>query len=596
VKVVLFEDFPETIPQDINESAIAGAVALDDARDESLHSYGQRLTAGVSPASGLAETLVAIEGLVCQFMLGHGEARERHQSALTPWIEMGGQMTPPPVSVFPDSSCEYLTTRAAGARRADVRARLYDFRWERWGDVTGARGAIDAYLQAAETVDFSNPSDANAAMKYLIRAAEVALRVNHRQEDVRARIADYGRRALGGDYPSWLLEQTVDLLKSDPVLSQDLTDSATAAASDAAARGDRHTERSYLESALALARAIGRHDQAQSIRRSLAASHEAEATERAAEGGLIEVFTLTEALRAYMELGDTEAVQRIRGRLAKANERALNEMHTISAEVAIPNEDIERAVASLAAASSADPHAMRVVPRQLGFWPKWAKVEQERQDQGSVLRSLASTTIFDHDARSVPLPNARPERASAETIRQFAQRTMIGCGLAEIVLQSLRARGRWTTEVLVAAIADADATLGRASEPGVHAFESGEWWTALHILAPQVERAVRLIGARLNAPIHRVTTAQRLLWAQFDPMLEDPVIRAALSDDVAQELGALFTSEYGPNIRNNVAHGAADLDATKALAMVCLMAILTLADVLAGLPDPGSTEPPADDL
>lgn len=593
---MLFEEFPDTIPPDINESAVSSAAALDDARDESLHSYGQRLTAGVSPASGLADTLVAIEGLVCQFMLGQGEARERHQSALTPWIEMGGQMKPPPVSVFPDSAREYLTTRAAGARRADVRARLDDFRWERWGDVTGARGAIDAYLEATETVDFSDASDANAVIGYLVRAAELALRVNHRQEGVRTRIADYGRRALGGDYPSWLLEHTADLLKSDPVLSQDLTDGAIASASDAAGRGDRHMERGHLESALAIARAIGRHDQARSIRRSFAASHEAEATERAAEGGLIEAFTLTEALRAYMELGDSEAVQRIRGRLAKANERALNEMHTIGAEVAIPNEDIERAVASLAAASSVDPSATRLVPRQLGFWPTWATVEQERQDQGNVFLSLASRTILDHDARSVPLPDPGPERAVAETIHQFTQRTMIGCGLAEIALQSLRARGHWAAELVGAAIADADAALGRASEPGVRAFEAREWWTALHVLAPQVERAVRLIGVRLNAPIHRVTTTQRLLWAPLDPMLEDPVIRLALGDDLARELGALFTSEYGPNIRNNVAHGATDLDDAKAPAMVCLMAILTLADVLAGLPDPGSTEPSASDL
>ncbi len=149
---------------------------------------------------------------------------------------------------------------------------------------------------------------------------------------------------------------------------------------------------------------------------------------------------------------------------------------------------------------------------------------------------------------------------------------------------------------VAAAITDADATLGRACEPGVRAYETREWWTALHILAPQVERVVRVNGARLNAPILRVTTAQRLMWAQFDPMLEDPVIRATVGIDLARELQSLFTSEYGPNIRNNVAHGAADLHAAEAPAMICLMAILTLADVLAGLPDGGSTEPAADDL
>ncbi|MHB8399304.1 MAG: DUF4209 domain-containing protein [Candidatus Limnocylindrales bacterium] len=66
-------------------------------------------------------------------------------------------------------------------------------------------------------------------------------------------------------------------------------------------------------------------------------------------------------------------------------------------------------------------------------------------------------------------------------------------------------------------------------------------------------------------------------------MLDDAVIRTALGEDFTRELQALFTSEYGPNIRNNVAHGAADLDAAPAPAMICLMAILAVADVLAGL-------------
>lgn len=590
---VLFEDFPDHVPSDDRATAVSGAAALDDRRDESLHSYGQRLADGVSNESGLPDTLVAIEGLVCQFMLGHNEARARHGSALTPRIEMGGQVSPPPVSVFPESARGYLTERANVASRSDVRARLHDFCWERWHDVTGARGAIDCYLEATEAVDLADPSDAGTAMEYLIRAAELALRVRHRPDDVRNRTANEIRRSIGGPnlgYPCWLLEKTTDLLEQDAALSTDLLDRAVVAASEAGARRDRHTERSYLEGALALATATKRHDQAAAFRASLAASVEAEAGERGGEGGLIEVAFLTQALKAYMDLGDAVAVQRIKARLPGANERAISEMHTFSVEVTISTDEIERSVSSMAAATSIDPAAIRAVARELGFWPAWATIVQERRDHGSVFASLASTALLEHDARSVPLPDSGPAREDALTIRQFAQRTMIGAGLAEIALRVLRNRGQWTAETVTAAIGDADPDLGRACEPGVRAFEAGEFWTALHVLAPQVERAVRLIGARPDAPIHRVTTAQRLMWALLDPMLEDPAIRATLGEDFARELQALFTSDYGPNVRNNVAHGAADLDAAAAPAMVCMMALLAVADVLARLLAGGSGE------
>lgn len=582
-----FENFPETVPPDDRDRALAAVAALDDGREESLHAYGLRIASGVSGESGLAETLVAIEGLTCQFMFGHGEARERHGSALTPWIEMGGQISPPPVAAFPDSARDHVTERARSSRRQDVRGRLLDFRWERWRDVTGARGAIDSYLDVTISVDLADTSEVHSAMEYLIRAAELSAMVKHKRDEVRDRIATEIRRSVGGPhlgYPCWLLERTADLLAQDPAVAEDLIDRSIAAASGAAERQDRHSEQSYLESAQALASAGKNQGQATALRRSVAASLEAEATERSGEGGLIEAFGLNKALEAYTNLGDSASIQRIKTRLPKANERALDEMQTISAEVVISNEEIEQAVSSLAAATSKDPAAIRAVARQQGFWPAWSAVEEERRNHGSVIASLASTTILEHDARSVPLPDSGPDREAAQTIRQYAQRTMIGAGLAGLALHSLRARGQWTTEIVTAAIGDADPDLGRACAPGIRAFEAGEHWTGLHVLVPQVERAVRLIGARVDAPIHRVTTAQRLLWALLDPMLEDPAIRAALGEDFARELQALFTSEFGPNIRNNVAHGAGDLDAAAAPAMISLMALLTIADVLAALP------------
>ncbi|MHB8399622.1 MAG: DUF7380 domain-containing protein [Candidatus Limnocylindrales bacterium] len=471
---MLFQDFPEAIPPGDAASALGLAARLDDGRDETLHSYGERIVSGVSPESPLAETLVAIEGLVCLFMLGQVGARERHGSALTPFMEMGGQASPPPVSAYPESARGYLTDRANVAGRPDVRARLCDFRWERWHDVTGARAAIDAYLEATQAVDLTDMREVSEAMEYLIRAAELALHVNHRRDDVRNRIADEARRSIGGEhlgYAPWLLEKTAGLLSQDVALSTDLVDRVAEEASKAASRGDRHAERSSLEGALALAAAIKHHDRAATFRAALAASLEAEALERADEGGLIESAFLTQALEAYTNLGDSVSVQRIRSRLPRANERAMGEMHTVGVEVVFPTEEIERSVSSMSAAKSADPAAIRTVGRELGFWPLWAVVEQERDKHGSVLASLASTTLLEHDARSVPLPDSGPDREAALTIRQFAQRSMITAGLAEVTLRVLRDLGTWSAETVSAAIADGDLDLGRACESGVWALD-----------------------------------------------------------------------------------------------------------------------------
>jgi hypothetical protein len=306
--------------------------------------------------------------------------------------------------------------------------------------------------------------------------------------------------------------------------------------------------------------AVKHQDRARTFRAALAASFETEAIERAEEGGLIESAFLTQAMEAYTNLGDKGAVQRIRARLHGANTRAMGEMQTVGGKVVLDMGEIHQSASKMTGAKSADPAAIRTISRELGFWPAWAAVEQERRANTGVFVSLASTTLLEHDGRSVPLPDAGPDREAAATVRAFAQRSVIMAGLAPLSLQVLRDLGTWSEANVSAAIYDLDIDLGRACEPGLAAFEAGQFWTALHVLAPRLERAIRLLGHRLDAPIHRVTSAQRLMWAMLDPMLEDAVIRLALGEDFARELQALFTSEYGLNIRNNVAHGAADID------------------------------------
>ena len=143
-------------------------------------------------------------------------------------------------------------------------------------------------------------SGEDEAVDYLARAAELSLRVGYRQTDVRDRITAEVRRSIATGHAgqaAWLVERNVDLLRRDQALSDETVDLLATAAREAASKGDRHEGRFTAQAAIALASASGRGEQAAELRTLIAASYEAEASERAAEGGLIASALLADALR-----------------------------------------------------------------------------------------------------------------------------------------------------------------------------------------------------------------------------------------------------------------------------------------------------------
>jgi hypothetical protein len=358
------EDFPGTIAEPDIERAQQLAEELEVQAPDGLHEFGRYLAARAMDTSDVSESLVGFEGLICMFMLGEGDARERHESALTPWAEFGGEQSPPGVPWYPEAMRPYLIKRTKAARRPEVRARLSDFVWERWHDVSAARSAVDAYLEASDVPD-AEERDYGAAMHYLIRAAELAVLIDHRADDVRSTIVNEVERTIGGSnlgYPCWLMERCARLLLSDQESARRLIEQALHAGQDAGARSERHPERSYLESALALAHGLKDQKEANSIRRLMAESLEHEAEEQASRGGLVESHFLSEAMQVYQDLGDSAAFQRLKPRIIAANERSLAEMHTISVSAPFPIQAIEEATGVLTAAHTSEPPSSTRTP------------------------------------------------------------------------------------------------------------------------------------------------------------------------------------------------------------------------------------------
>ena len=166
--------------------------------------------------------------------------------------------------------------------------------------------------------------------------------------------------------------------------------------------------------------------------------------------------------------------------------------------------------------------------------------------------------------------------------------------MARLVTDGLRARGLWTAERLTEAVGGIDHGLAASCREGFQALETGKGWSAIHVLVPQLERAVRLV-ARASGASLTARQAGGLRWSSLEMLLDDAIVSSALGQALATALRRLYVHPYGPNYRNDLAHGAMDPSASHdAVALLTTLAILSVAlrkTVVAS----GRAEPEPDD-
>jgi hypothetical protein len=158
-----------------------------------------------------------------------------------------------------------------------------------------------------------------------------------------------------------------------------------------------------------------------------------------------------------------------------------------------------------------------------------------------------------------------------------SSRILMVCSLLMLKIGLLRRQGRWTVERLITAISVADKELAESLRGGLVAFEAADYWTALHVFVPQLERLVRGIAVEAGAAVHAFTDGDGLRWRSLEDLLDEASVRAVIGADMASELKAIYTSPFGPNLRNNLAHGALDLNPDRSgAALASLMALIAV--------------------
>ena len=259
-------------------------------------------------------------------------------------------------------------------------------------------------------------------------------------------------------------------------------------------------------------------------------------------------------------------------------------MGRFSVETQIDMGQFEEEASHLRAWDDDDPRALLWLPFELGIWPRWSTIEalKETLAEQAPFAFMISRVRFEGDARFQPEPTDPAERERSQVEHLAAQQILLHCGLLPIKIALLRRHGRWTVDRVIAALSVGDSQVDRSLRGGLQAFEAADHWTALHVLVPQLERFVRMIGVAVGANLHAYTPGGGLRWRALEELLDEPRARAVIGDDIAKDINAVFTGPHGPNIRNNLAHGALDyVDDGEPAAVATLMALLALTLLLA---------------
>jgi hypothetical protein len=539
--------------------------------------------------------LLASDGLACDLWLTDGDSSKRW-GPLGPFMAFREQgVYPPPLDSFPDALLPYFELRASTTNRPDLCARYHDIVGLRWKKFDHLVEAHRNYLAAAKDKDLGDMTAEAVAVTYLLRAADLS--VTHKIEED-ATIHRLREAVLHGIHfdnaqSAWIAERAATLIARRPAIARELIEVIDSEARDRP-QHRRGRERALLQAADELARSVKDSDRARRLRVAQAESLEAEAKERVSDGGIIELALLSDATRIYQQVGAGADVQRLKAALAAASERAGEEMHLVQSRIDIPQSSIEEAATDMTQRLGEGELLPLGAADVLGLWRTQERLSDDLNQAKAQhpLQFLVRHTSIKGDGRFQNDPDDDAGRHEAQLTRLIAQQTAFRLAFGESILEVLRHRGVWSAERQFQAIRLVDRELAEACARGLEALEVGRYWIAANALIPQLERAVRLVAKSVGvAPLK---TAQRsgLRWASLDEMLANAAVVDALGAGLGMSLRRLFIDPYGPNYRNEFAHGAADPNESQAAsARLAALATLSVALRLASFPREQPSDP-----
>jgi lysyl-tRNA synthetase class 1 len=480
----------------------------------------------------------------------------------------GVEVHTPDITREDASAIAYWASRSDEVRHPILRARYADLVWDftklvakRRPDVTFARAAIDAYVEAIENQIYFHDSQAE---DFAGRALSIALSINDkvRVQQVKsvfftldAAIGDVEKRGLW----SMLFDNLYDLPGvglTDPE-RQNIIDKLEHVLQVTTQRGQAQFEPWFAQGAAErLERHYRRVGQMADVHRVVRACGQAFESAANDANAMLAVAWLQPVFDKYHDVGMGEDARRVHQVLEKRGLEAQAGIQRVEIPLRIDPADVDRFADAL---TNGD---LEEALKRIGmkFIPQADEVrslnERMKTDAPLMLRIAITRYEAGHPAG---ITGPQDEDADGRLIHQMANQIGLeAIWLAASFEKLVRRYGATAEQIMDALSASPVFANARRSilVSGLSAWLSQDYIQAIHVLMPQAEHAVRTMASLSGVPITaRGYTRGVMQTRGLGEILHDKLFRQLIDENVRLYLLAFLADPRGINLRNRVAHG-----------------------------------------
>lgn len=506
---------------------------------------------------------------------------EDYQDKRTGWDTYFG-----PLAVLPDESgrwyetpsirlvtaeiLDYWLQRAQQAKNPVLKMRYADLVWDFTRKVTGsapdiqaAQTAIGSALEIVQEKRFGHES---FAVKKLNRALTIALGISD-PEQVQQAISTIIalEDEIGQDTNIGLWGFSFDTLMKNKKIP--LTEEQRSKIiSDLEARLQRFiTNPDYSFSVYAAENAAMRlvqfyqkqndHPQIHRVLRAYGNLVVESVEQNRALAGLASVEKLWDIYFSHGMRKDAEALAPL---LEKLGKRTDEEMQTMTHEIKVPTEELEKYYAQFLD-KSLEEALIRIAVK---FVPEPEKIETQVKDlaKEAPLTFLITHSLMDRDGRTIARIGSIEVDLDGHIIYQTSQNLQFESPFLNELFKRTFSQYQPSLEDLMEYLYQSPIFQAEDRfiiQAGIEAYRQENHLVAAHLLIPQIENILRFLLQTSGGSIYKPGRNGGMFLKTLDEILREEVVRIALGNDVAQYLQILLTDPRGWNARNNVCHGMA---------------------------------------
>lgn len=248
--------------------------------------------------------------------------------------------------------------------------------------------------------------------------------------------------------------------------------------------------------------------------------------------------------------------ERLLIKLREVSKYAMEQMKSVATKNDISIDELDRYTDSLYKTNNPEIIFNRIVFENIPEVNE-TKNSLKQNVQKSRLYYFLSKSIIDESGRTVAKVGSLENDLESNIITSIANKIQIGSIFLHLIYEEGIKRELFTTHEILkflqkSCIIKVDRLI--IIQKGLESYFNRDYITAMHLLIPQFEEAVRNL-IELNGGNILIAKNDIFNLKTFDQLLTDKIIYNLFGEDATLYFRTLFTDKRGRNLRNKVAHG-----------------------------------------